>query len=56
MRDEEMPPNPALEKESEQRKPRLIQPHTKPWIHFGYFVFVLMVLSVTFSLIKVMAD
>ena len=56
MNDEEFPPNSALEKEPEQSEPRLIQPHTKPWIHFGYFVFVLMVLSIIFSLIKVMAD
>lgn len=56
MRDEEMPPSPALEKEPEQMKPGLIQPHTKPWVHFGYFVFVLMVLSIAFSLIKVMVD
>lgn len=56
MRDEQMPPSPGLEKEQEQLEPRVIQPHAKPWIHFGYFVFVLMVLSVVFSLIKVMAD
>ncbi|MBU9672011.1 hypothetical protein KQ939_03325 [Planococcus sp. CP5-4] len=56
MRDEEIPPSPSVEEDQEQREPRLIQPYTKPWIHFGYFVFVLTILSVAFSLIKVMAD
>ncbi|MEZ0482740.1 hypothetical protein [Planococcus sp. SSTMD024] len=56
MREEEMPPNAGLTRDPEQMEPKLVQPHARPWIHFGYFVFVLMVLSIIFSLIKVMAD
>lgn len=56
MRDEEMPPIPGLEEGQQQKKPKLSQRHANPWIHFGYFVFVLMALSIIFSLIKVMAD
>lgn len=56
MRDEKIMPNTTLEKDYEQKEARQIQTHRKPWIHFGYFVFVLMVLSIMFSLIKVMAD
>lgn len=56
MRDEELQASPELKQDQDHTGRRLIQPHTKPLIHFGYFVLVLMILSVVFSLIKVMSD
>lgn len=58
MKAEEVPASPELELEPNpspiEQKP--VASHTKTLIHFGYFVLVLTILSVVFSLIKVMAD
>lgn len=56
MRDEELQTSPELKQAQEHGEQRPIHPYAKPLIHFGYFVFVLMVLSVIFSLIKVISD
>ncbi len=58
MKAEEVPARPELEQEPSPSptEQRLIQQHAKPLIHFGYFVLVLTILSIIFSLIKVMSD
>lgn len=58
MKAEEVPASPELELEPQpspiEQKP--VASRTKTLIHFGYFVLVLTILSIVFSLIKVMAD
>ncbi|MGM0897480.1 MAG: hypothetical protein ACQEV0_06265 [Bacillota bacterium] len=56
MRDEKIPASLEPGQNQEHKEHRLIRRHAKPLIHFGYFVFVLIILSIVFSLIKVMAE
>lgn len=56
MRDEEIPASPEPGQNQEHTEYKLNQPQANPIIHFGYFVLVLITLSIVFSLIKVMAE